>query len=225
MSGRKNFVAGEILTAADVNSFLMDQSVMVFDDSAARESAIPTPSEGMVTYRKDDNAVEVFDGSSFGPIGKILQVVTAQKTNTFSTTSTSYVDVPGLRVTITPVSASNNILILGNLTIGHGAAGAIHFRVNGGNASSFVGDAAGSRIRAIGGGTFSTNDGNPRAKAYSQAISFVDAPNTTSAVTYDVQIIRGGTSGTVHVNRTDNDPDSTFYPRGASSITVLEVAG
>lgn len=60
---RKVFVAGEILTAADVNSQLMDQMVMVFDDSTARGSAIPTPSEGMVTYLKDTNLIELYDGS------------------------------------------------------------------------------------------------------------------------------------------------------------------
>ena len=62
---RKVFTAGEILTAADVNTNLMDQAVMVFDDSAARDSAIPTPSEGMVTYLKDTDALEKFDGSNF----------------------------------------------------------------------------------------------------------------------------------------------------------------
>jgi hypothetical protein len=55
---RKVFVAGEILTAADVNTNLMDQAVMVFDDSAARGSAIPSPIEGMVTYLKDTDKFE-----------------------------------------------------------------------------------------------------------------------------------------------------------------------
>jgi hypothetical protein len=67
VAGRKTFVAGEILTASDVNSFLMDQSVMVFDDSGARGSAIPSPSEGMVTYLKSTDAVEKFNGSAFVP--------------------------------------------------------------------------------------------------------------------------------------------------------------
>jgi hypothetical protein len=39
---RQVFTAGEILTAADMND-LSDQTVMVFDDSAARGSAIPSP--------------------------------------------------------------------------------------------------------------------------------------------------------------------------------------
>jgi hypothetical protein len=50
---RKTFVAGEVLLAQDVNQFLMDQSVMNFASSAARSSAIPTPTEGMVSYLAD----------------------------------------------------------------------------------------------------------------------------------------------------------------------------
>jgi hypothetical protein len=64
--GRKVFTAGEVLTAANVNGYLMDQSVMVFDDSGARGSAIGTATEGMVAYIKDENpAVQVFDGTQW----------------------------------------------------------------------------------------------------------------------------------------------------------------
>ena len=65
MAGRKVFEANEILTASDVNSFLMDQSVMVFADEAARTTAIETPSAGMLTYLQDTNAYESWDGSAY----------------------------------------------------------------------------------------------------------------------------------------------------------------
>lgn len=48
--GRKTFTAGEVLTAANVQGYLMDQSVMVFAGTAARSSAIGTASNGMLTY-------------------------------------------------------------------------------------------------------------------------------------------------------------------------------
>ena len=53
MAGKKTFVAGEVLLAQDVNDFLMDQSVMNFTTVAARSSAIPTPTTGMVSYVGD----------------------------------------------------------------------------------------------------------------------------------------------------------------------------
>ena len=53
---REVFVAGQVLTAAEMN-IVSDQTVMVFDDASARDSAIPSPSEGMVVYLKDTNQV------------------------------------------------------------------------------------------------------------------------------------------------------------------------
>lgn len=67
--GRKVFTVGEILTAASVNGYLMDQSVMVFANAAARSSAIPSPSEGMVSYRIDSKITEQYTGSSWEQIG------------------------------------------------------------------------------------------------------------------------------------------------------------
>ena len=63
--GRRVFTATEVLTAANVNGFLMDQSVMLFASSAVRATAIGTAAEGMVTYRSDFNILEVFDGTSY----------------------------------------------------------------------------------------------------------------------------------------------------------------
>jgi len=62
---RKQFAPGEVLTAADVNTFLMDQAVMTFADSAARASAIGTATEGMVTYLADTNSYEYWNGTAY----------------------------------------------------------------------------------------------------------------------------------------------------------------
>ena len=57
--GRKEFDSGEVLTAADVNGYLMDQTVMRFNNGAARAAAIGTPTAGMVSYHDFTDAVEV----------------------------------------------------------------------------------------------------------------------------------------------------------------------
>jgi len=54
--------------------------------------------------------------SSSMPTGSVLQVVSTTKTDTFSTTSTTFTDVTGLSVTITPTSSSNQILVLVGIT-------------------------------------------------------------------------------------------------------------
>ena len=65
MSGRKTFVGGDILLASEINTFLQDQAVMVFDDAADRTTAIPSPSEGMVTYLKDVNSLQQWTGAAW----------------------------------------------------------------------------------------------------------------------------------------------------------------
>jgi hypothetical protein len=82
--GRKIFAAGEILTAANVNGYLMDQSVMVFDDAAARGSAIGTATEGMVAYTKDDNALSFYSGSVWTPVGLDPYTVTASTATAYT---------------------------------------------------------------------------------------------------------------------------------------------
>jgi len=65
---RKVFTPGEVLAAAEVNEFLMDQAVMTFAGTAARGSAIGTATEGMLTYLADSDSFEFFDGSNFVPL-------------------------------------------------------------------------------------------------------------------------------------------------------------
>ena len=65
-AGYKLFNSGDVLTAAQVNTYLMEQTVMVFDDAAARTAALSgVVSEGMISYLKDTNAVEVYNGSAW----------------------------------------------------------------------------------------------------------------------------------------------------------------
>jgi hypothetical protein len=65
MAGRKVFAPATVLTATDVNSFLMDQAVMVFADGAARTTAIGTPVEGMLTYLESTGGYQYWDGSDW----------------------------------------------------------------------------------------------------------------------------------------------------------------
>lgn len=65
----KVFANGFALNASELNTYLMNQSVMVFADSAARASAL-TPTEGMVTYLQDTNALEYYTGTAWATVGQ-----------------------------------------------------------------------------------------------------------------------------------------------------------
>jgi len=65
-SGYKLFVTGDVLTAAQVNDYLMLQTVMVFANSAARTSALSgVLAEGLVSYLKDTDVVEIYTGAAW----------------------------------------------------------------------------------------------------------------------------------------------------------------
>jgi hypothetical protein len=67
--GRKVFSPGDILAAADVQGYLQDQVVQVYDDSTDRSTTLGTAvSEGMVSYLKDTNATEVYTGAAWEPV-------------------------------------------------------------------------------------------------------------------------------------------------------------
>lgn len=67
--GRKVWSAGDVLAAADVMGYLMDQSVMYFASGSARSAALGTAvSAGMLSYRADGTAVEVYNGTTWTQI-------------------------------------------------------------------------------------------------------------------------------------------------------------
>ena len=69
-SGYRIWTPGEVITADNVQDYLQDQTVQVYDSSAARGSALTGYiAEGMISYLKDTNAVEVYNGSAWEEVG------------------------------------------------------------------------------------------------------------------------------------------------------------
>jgi hypothetical protein len=66
--GFKDFTTGEVLTANDVDGYLM-QGVWVFANAAARDAAVTSPQEGNFCYLKDTNATQFYTGSAWSAVG------------------------------------------------------------------------------------------------------------------------------------------------------------
>jgi hypothetical protein len=64
-SGFKLFENGNVLLASEVNTFMMEQQIMVFAGTASRGSAIAEPSEGMFAFLKDTDALTFYDGTDW----------------------------------------------------------------------------------------------------------------------------------------------------------------
>lgn len=102
-TGRKVWVADEVLAANDLQNYIQDQVVFVYNDAAARTSGILSPTEGMVSYLKDTNLLSQFDGSSWveivpnvGTPGTYTKVTTDAKGRVSSGTTLSAGDIPAL---------------------------------------------------------------------------------------------------------------------------------
>lgn len=145
-------------------------------------------------------------GSVSLPTGTIKQVVSATQGSVTSTSSSSYVDISGMSVTITPSSASNKIWIIVSM---------------GGAASGGITDVPvlrnGSTIGNVPFTFYDNGDGNT---IHGASYNYLDSPATTSAVTYKLQWRnQGGTTTYLNANRSGGGNTRT------SSITVMEVVG
>ena len=159
--------------------------------------------------------------------GKILQVISATKTDTQSITARGLplTDVVGLSISITPSATSSKILVLANINLGANQryTGVVLYN---GSTALCIGDSSGSR-QPISAGIANSAATNDIYQVFPTAINFLHSPSSTSAQTYKIgagQVYSSGT-GTVYVNRSSNDGNAAYISRTASTITVMEVAG
>lgn len=126
----KTFTAGTTLPASDVNTYLMKQAVMVFANSAARASAITSPTEGMLTYLSDTNVLNIYDGSAWvgavntGSLNGYTGVTYADVAFTMNTTLTyRMVTIPNSKiyldiVSVVPLQGVNDTVYLEGVITG-----------------------------------------------------------------------------------------------------------
>jgi len=148
---------------------------------------------------------------------RLVQVLSAGKADAFTTASTSFVDVTGLTIAITPTASANKILVLVSTQIGISSA------------SNLV---AIQLVRAISGGATSNIALSTGASSFNQSafaipdntynsegvsIMVLDSPSTTSATTYHVEM--KVSAGTGAVGRRGDDTTTGAF----SSITVMEI--
>ena len=219
-----NFVRQEPTTAysATGTSLTLTSATSASDDMYAvfigkALQTVNPPAGSVGTSQLASGAVTAAKLDSGIALGKIGQVVSATKTDNFSTTSGTPVDITGLSVNITPSSTSSKILIIasGNFST-QSRYGRAHVYLTG-TTSQSVGDA--------GTGIESTNCVSPRAvdDGYTQdsfSINFLDSPASTSQQTYKLQLSQQAAT-TAYINRPhtiDSNGGNTI-----STITAIEV--
>ena len=169
-----------------------------------------SPYTGQMIYDTTTSTTLVWNGTAWAvQTGGVLQVKNAGKATAFTTTSSSYVDVTDLSISITPTLSTNKVLVL--MTVQAANTGGDGF-------VQLIRDSTPIGVSTV--GTTKNGSGVLTATSYNIdtiALAYLDSPSTTSSTTYKVQAAVNG--GTTYINRRPNDTAFGAY----STITVMEV--
>ena len=169
------------------------------------------------------NRIVPRDGLPSGSSGGIIQIKSATKTDRQLSNSSSYVDVTGMSVSITPTRSDSKIFIMINVHVGGDQASYHAYRVLRDSTVVTQGThATGNRTNVSFGGRIDQDYDN-----YMMSFNFLDSPSTTSATTYKLQVSDAYDSANrnIVINGTGDDANDTYTLCGTSTITVMEVTG
>jgi hypothetical protein len=194
-----------------------NSGVLQLASGAGNLVTVPSVTGTMITTASSSQSIP----KAALPTGSVLQVVQTIKTDKFTTTSSSAVDITGLSATITPTSASSKILILTDINYGgeDNLYGALYVLRNSTNVivSTYP---TGNQIAA----TFGVGPPRDSFKIASASHIYLDSPNTTSAITYKVQAASTYNSVQLTINAPFQTTNAAYIIGGTSSITVMEIA-
>lgn len=154
----------------------------------------------------------------------IIQVVNTQKYDTWSTTSTAFVDVTGFNASITPKFSTSRVLIMMQICFSSPDSanwGGYHPRMTRNGTVLQTGtDVSGNQHASWGGGLQLGQQHN----AFVKTFLFYDSPASTSSQTYQLQVaMQAYSGGTLYMN-TSATKSTQYSGTGISTLTLMEIA-
>jgi hypothetical protein len=200
-------------------------AAMVGNDLISGKTALgETPADTDEFLVSDAGTLKRVDFSHIKGGGKIGQVVSTTKTDTFSQSVSSAGDsniVTGLTVDITPSATSSKILIFVNVSIGVNGSHGIGFKLFRDSTQIDLADSSSNRRQNSKGMV-----GNYGGISYNVNLStnHLDSPSSTSQITYGIKTNHTSSSSKgMTVNSSYDDSDDNKLGRQASTITAMEV--
>ena len=201
-------------------------SIKLTADSGGGTFEIKAPSSGSNTrvLTVPDTGDATFL-TSLSSVGKILQVVSTNKTDTFSASiGKQSFSGAAISVNITPSNSSNKIILVAKLTIGLASDNDIGFAYfkAGSVIDGATADASGSAAR-LHSQTFSTHS----EQQHNVMGFYVDTAGGTSQITYDCRLRHGNnsTSGhTIYLNRDHSNGTGDMEQNSMSSLVAMEIS-
>ena len=181
--------------------------------TGASADALTLSSDGKVTFPNNT--------------GNILQVVEAVKTDTATTSTSTFNAIAGLQPQITPASSSNKVMIFINLKWGfsnenNDVTFKLFRSIGGTETEIFAGGANGSNQV----GFYGAQDALGKGQHIMMPISsqYLDSPSTTSQITYLIKWHIQRSASYNYLNRPGSSDTSDDYHRTSSSVTLMEVS-
>jgi hypothetical protein len=190
--GFKDFVTGEVLTAADVDGYLM-QGVWVFASAAARDSAVTSPQEGNFAYLKDTNVTTYYTGSAWANLD------TTGMTNPMTTTGDTIYSSSGSTPARLGIGSTGQVLTVA------------------GGVPSWAAPAGGGKVLQVVQGTFT---GTAQTTSTTMASTGLTVSITPSSATSKVLIL-ASISGVAKTGGNVNTAVKLELVRGATKIMDL----
>tara|TARA_B100000287_G_scaffold146467_2_gene138179 strand:+ start:1533 stop:2186 length:654 start_codon:yes stop_codon:yes gene_type:complete len=190
------------------NAEMADDSVGIADLSA-------TGTASSSTYLRGDNSWSTPSG------GLIKQLKVVNKSDVWSTTSTSWTDITDFSITTDALSsASNKILVSYNIGLTGGNNDQFYLRILRGSTPIAIGDEAGNRVRLT---TWAIDSSGSNPDFMSA--EWLDTPGS-GAHTYKVQHRHYNSGVTVTMNKMSNEyygDHADYTMRWVSSFRIMEI--
>ena len=207
-SGFKTFAVSEVLTAADVNNYLMEQAVAVFANASARDSAISSPEDGQACFLLDTQTLQFYYSSAWNNFigeGDITGVTAGTNLSGGGTSGA---------VTV-------NLAVDSEVAFADQVASAVILKDY---AETDVAVTSSSGVVAV-----DMNNGNTGSITLSEDISDIDFTNvpTNGVSTFTLQITQDSTARTVAINAVtvNGGGDVTAKTAGGGGYTVSTGSG
>ena len=215
------------LTSSDITNGIVTGEKLNADVISSQTALATAPASTDEFLISDAGVLKRLDASLIGG-GGVLQVKSTTKTGTQLIASSSFTAISSFTVSVTPSSSSNKILLFGSVSYGGQnnlyGQGALYRQIASGGYSiltAAIGDADSNATRCtIPLQLFSAGD--PDWKVLVSSFNFLDAPNTTSQVDYQIYC-RANSSGSIYINEEESSSDGDYDARPITSITALEI--
>ena len=184
--------------------------------------------DGTLTNTQINASAAIASSKLIMPTGSVIQTLSTTITDVRTFQSTSWADIAGLSLNITPSATANKILITGFVSIGpaYDSTPMIAIYAGSGHVGSGTGGNRTKGHTGIGYWYTQSGSGTEQFSFFQCPINYLWAANTTSQQTIKLQMINGdSTNEEMYINRSRRSDNSDWLGSSTSNLTIQEIKG